>query len=351
MKRVIRYLKRLKLNRSIIKPYLIVLVFLLLFSFTFKQTKRIESKAELGKKLFFDSRLSKNNKISCASCHKPEFAFADTSAVSIGVYGRAGKRNSPSVMNMSSREVFFYDGRAKTLEEQATFPIQDHNEMDILLDEAFLKVINDKLYQTLFKKIYNQSPNRANILNAIAEFERTLETTSPFDKYMAGDENAISASAKRGHQLFLDPKNKCFECHFSPDFTGDEFRNIGLLDGEKYRDSGRYYITKDLADIGKFKVPGLRNVAVTGPYMHDGSMKTLKEVISYYKDIYKTVSLPINEDSLVKTKLNLTETDVTDIENFLISLTDPQFNHLLHGKNSHHRRGKPVSTSKKKIRY
>lgn len=318
--------------------------------FSLSPNLKIESKADLGKKLFFDTRLSKNNKISCATCHKPEFAFADTSPVSIGVFGRSGKRNSPSVMNMSSREVFFYDGRAKTLEEQATFPIQDHNEMDILVDEAFVKIMKDKVYQAQFKKIYNQAPNRENILNAIAEFERTLETTSPFDKYMAGDEHAISSSAKRGHQLFLDPKNKCFECHFSPDFTGDEFKNVGLFDGIKYKDSGRYHITKDPSDLGKFKVPGLRNVAVTGPYMHDGSMKTLKEVIRYYNDIYTTVSHPINEDSLVKQKLNLTETDVTDIENFLISLTDPQFNHLLHGKNSYNRRGKSVSTSKKKIR-
>lgn len=320
----------------------------LLFSLSSKT--RVETKADLGKKLFFDTRLSKNNKISCASCHKPEFAFADTSAVSLGVYGRAGKRNSPSVMNMNSREVFFYDGRAKTLEEQATFPIQDHNEMDILLDNAFERIINDKIYQGLFRKVYKENPSRVNILNAIAEFERTLETTSPFDKYMGGDENAISASAKRGHQLFLDPKNKCFECHFSPDFTGDEFRNIGLFDGKRYNDSGRFQITNDPSDLGKFKVPGLRNVAVTGPYMHDGSMKTLNEVTQYYNDIYSIVSNPINEDSLVKQKLNLTETDMLDIENFLISLTDPQFNHLLHGKNSHHRRGKSLSTSKKKVR-
>lgn len=332
---------------------MIRIVFLFVLSailFSLSPNLKINTKADLGKRLFFDTRLSKNNKISCATCHKPEFAFADTSPVSLGVYGRSGKRNSPSVMNMSSREVFFYDGRAKTLEEQATFPIQDHNEMDILLDEAFEKIFQDKVYQKQFKKVYNQAPTRENILNAIAEFERTLETTSPFDKYMAGDEKAISTSAKRGHQLFLDPKNKCFECHFSPDFTGDEFRNIGLFDGIKYKDSGRYNFTKNPSDLGKFKVPGLRNVAVTGPYMHDGSMKTLKEVIRYYNDIYSTVSHPINEDSLVKQKLSLTERDVTDIENFLISLTDPQFNHLLHGKNSHHRRGKPLSTSKKKIR-
>jgi cytochrome c peroxidase len=345
----INYLKKLKLNR--LSRKFILAGFSSVFFIAFIGSIPLpKTKSDLGKKLFFDKRLSKNNQVSCASCHRPEFAFADTSALSRGVYDRLGKRNSPSVMNMASREVFFYDGRAKTLEEQASFPIQDHNEMDILVDVAFDRIVRDKLYQRYFKSVYGELPNRINILNAIAEFERTLESTSPFDKYMAGDEKAISVSAKRGHQLFLDPKNKCFECHFTPDFTGDEFRNIGLFDGAQYNDSGRYLVTKNLKDIGKFKVPGLRNVAVTKPYMHDGSMKTLKEVIRYYNNIYTTVSHPINEDSLVKQKLNLTETDVTDIENFLISLTDPQYKHLLHGKNSNHRRGKPVSTSKKKIR-
>ncbi len=161
-------------------------IFITLILLASNPISKVESKADIGKKLFFDTRLSKNNKISCASCHKPQFAFADTSAFSMGVYGRKGKRNSPSVMNMSSREVFFYDGRAKTLEEQATFPIQDHNEMDILVDEAFVRIVQDKSYQNYFKKIYGESPNRMNILNAIAEFERTLESTSPFDQFMQG---------------------------------------------------------------------------------------------------------------------------------------------------------------------
>jgi cytochrome c peroxidase len=253
-------------------------------------------------------------------------------------------------MNMASREVFFYDGRAKTLEEQASFPIQDHNEMDILVDAAFEKIAQDKQDQSYFQKVYGELPSKTNILNAIAEFERTLETSSPFDKYMAGDENAISASAKRGHNLFLNPKNKCFECHFSPDFTGDEFRNIGLFDGVKYNDSGRYLITRNPNDIGKFKVPGLRNVAVTGPYMHDGSIKTLKEVISYYTDIYQHVPTPINEDSLLRQKVDLSNQDILDIENFLISLTAPQFKHLLHGKNTDNRRRKSSQSATKKTR-
>lgn len=330
--------------------YSSALIAFIFFASSYRQPNSIATKIDLGKKLFFDKRLSKNNKISCATCHKPEFAFADTSSFSLGVENRIGRRNTPSAMNMASREVFFFDGRAKTLEEQATFPIQDHNEMDILLDEAFQKIVADKVYQTAFQKLYGELPNKSNILNAIAEFERSLESSSPFDQYMAGDERAISASAKRGHQLFLDPKNKCFECHFTPDFTGDEFRNIGLFDGKKYNDSGRFLITKNPEDIGKFKVSGLRNVAVTSPYMHDGSFRTLKEVIRYYNNIYAIVPKPINEDSLVKQPLQLSEQDIEDIEQFLIALTDPRYNHLLYAKNTDNRRGRKSTTSAKKNR-
>lgn len=304
------------------------------------QKEKIQTKAELGKKLFFEKKLSKNKKVSCASCHIPAFAFADTLPFSKGVSARNGLRNTPSVMNMASREIFFYDGRAKTLEEQATFPIQDHNEMDILLHDAFQRIADDKMYRAHFKRVYDQEPNRENILESIAEFERTLESTSPFDDYMNGDTTAISASQRRGHRLFTAKENRCFECHFSPDFTGDEFKNIGLFDGGKYNDSGRYKITKNREDLGKMKVPGLRNVAITMPYMHDGSFRTLREVIRYYQDIHKVVKAPINADSLVLTPINLSEKDVEDIENFLISLTDKRFNNIVYAKYPHHRRRK-----------
>ena len=327
---------KLARNSFLAKSIIISITFGLIL--TGYQTESVRSKKDLGKKLFFEKRLSKNNKISCASCHIPEFAFADTLPVSIGVQARRGLRNTPSVMNMASREIFFYDGRAATLEEQATFPIQDHNEMDILLKEAFQKIRNDKTYRVYFKKIYHQEPNRSNILESIAEFERTLESSSPFDDYMNGDTNAISASQKRGHKLFVAKENRCFECHFSPDFTADEFKNVGLFDGIKYNDSGRYRVTKKQEDIGKFKVPGLRNVAVTMPYMHDGSFKTLREVITYYKDIHKVIKNPLNVDTLVQTPINLTEQDVNDIENFLISLTDKRFNKIVYEKYPHHRR-------------
>jgi cytochrome c peroxidase len=308
------------------------IVFSVLFIWSFierQKTEPIKTKEALGKKLFFEKKLSKDNSISCGSCHRPEFAFADTVAFSKGVYNRIGKRNTPSSMNMASREIFFFDGRAATLEEQAVFPIEDHLEMDILIDKAVQKIATDKNYNTLFNKIYKTKPNKSNILDALASFQKSLETTSPFDEYIAGDTSAIRASAIRGHKLFIDPKNKCFECHFTPDFTADEFRNVGLFDGKKLNDSGRYAITKNPNDIGKFKVPGLRNVAITAPYMHNGMFKTLEEVVAYYNNPYLTVSHPINIDSLLLQPLHLTEENKKDLVSFLKTLTDPQFKNKL----------------------
>jgi cytochrome c peroxidase len=311
---------------------ILYLVFSVLLVWSFierKENDPIKTKEDLGKKLFFEKKLSKDNSISCGSCHRPEFAFADTVAFSKGVYNRIGKRNTPSSMNMASREIFFFDGRAATLEEQAVFPIEDHLEMDILIDKAVQKIATDKNYNTLFNKIYKTKPTKSNILDALASFQKSLETTSPFDEYIAGDTFAITASAIRGHKLFIDPKNKCFECHFTPDFTADEFRNVGLFDGNKLNDSGRYAITKNPNDIGKFKVPGLRNVAITAPYMHNGMFKTLEEVVDYYNNPYLTVSHPINIDTLLLQPLHLTEENKKDLVSFLKTLTDPQFKNKL----------------------
>lgn len=310
--------------------YTFVFLFLLGISFSFysfeNTTEKLPAtKEELGKLLFFEKKLSRDNSISCASCHIPEYAFSDTLDFSIGVGGRKGKRNTPSAMNMASRELFFFDGRAATLEIQATFPIQDHNEMDINIDKAVSKIALDKFYQKAFKKIYKKNPNKTNILSAIADYERSLESSSPFDDYMNGDQNAISESAKRGHKVFMNPKNKCFDCHFTPDFTGDEFRNIGLFNGKELNDSGRYLITKNKNDIGKFKVPGLRNIAVTGPYMHNGMFNTLQEVIAYYNNPIAKIPNAINTDTLLHKPLLMSDNEMIDLEEFLKTLTDPSF--------------------------
>ncbi len=292
------------------------------FSFTGEPT----TKEQLGEVLFFEQRLSSDGSISCASCHIPEFGFADTVAFSRGVRNKRGDRNTPSCANMSDRPYFFYDGRAQTLEEQVKFPIENPKEMNMPIASAVKRLNKDAHYVNWFQSVFKELPGEDNLKMAIAAYERTLETSStPFERYMkADDSNIIGGSAVRGRELFM-VKGKCFECHFTPDFTGDEFRNIGIFDGKRFNDSGRYKISRNREDIGKFKVPGLRNVAVTAPYMHNGMFKTLREVIDYYDNPYKIIPNPVNIDTLLAKPLNLTNGEKEDLEAFLLTLTDDRF--------------------------
>lgn len=275
--------------------------------------------------LFFDPILSEDSSISCASCHKPEFAFADTLPFSKGVHGRLGARNAPSVMNMASRTAFFWDGRAGTLAEQALFPIADANEMNLPVTEAVKRLNNSSKYKQLFVKVFKQNPSAKNLGVALAAFQETLETSNtPNDRWLNDEPAGLTAQQERGRDIFR-VKAKCFECHFSPDFTIDDFRNIGLFNGTTLNDSGRYKVTKDPADIGKMKVPGLRNVAMTAPYMHDGRFKTLREVIDYYDNPHTLVPDALNRDSVLLQPLGLTEQEKQDLEAFLHSLTDDRF--------------------------
>lgn len=290
---------------------------------TLKEPKTI---AELGELLFHDSLLSRGNQVSCASCHKPEYAFADNTPVSFGVDSLKGGRNTPSAMNQGGRIFQFWDGRAETLEEQALGPIENPVEMDIPVSEVVKRLNNHKQYKEFFIKLFGKPADRDNLAKAIAEFERTLETNNTaFDNYMSGEDTTqFSASAKRGRDIF-NVKGKCFDCHFGPDFTPDQFRNIGLFNGKDLNDSGRYVVTKKPEDIGKFKTPGLRNIAMTAPYMHNGMHKTLREVIDYYNEPDKFVPNSVNRDTLLSKPLGLTEQDKKDLEAFLMSLTDARF--------------------------
>ena len=281
--------------------------------------------AELGALLFNDPILSSDQTVSCASCHIPAFAFSDTSALSKGVGGQLGARNTPGITNMTAREHFFWDGRAATLEQQVMGPIENPVEMNLPLPMAIERLKNHPEYRRYFKHFYGHEPDTASLISALAAFMRTLETSdTPFDDWMMGNKLAMSASAVRGRQVFMK-KGKCFDCHFSPDFTGDEFRNIGLYDGEKLNDNGRYDVTKKEADKGKFKVPGLRNVALTAPYMHNGQFKTLKEVIDYYDKPDDFGIHSIGRDTLLQRPLGLTKTEKTDLEAFMEALTDRRF--------------------------
>ncbi len=283
---------------------------------------------QLGQALFSDPILSEDRSISCASCHIPEYAFSDTTALSKGVHGRLGVRNTPSAMNLLSRSHFFWDGRAATLEAQAIGPIENPVEMNLPIDSAVARLRADARYSRWFMEIYDEEPSVHLLTSALAAFEQSLETSSAYDRYMAGDEDAISESAKRGIEIF-NVKGRCFECHFGPDMTGDEFRNIGLYDEIKYKDKGRFDQTKNPEDLGKFKTPGLRNVAVTGPYMHDGSFETLAQIIDYYDRPAHFLPHSMGRDTIFNTNLGLTDQEKLDLEAFLIALTADQFVHLL----------------------
>lgn len=290
---------------------------------TLKEPSTIE---QLGELLFNDSILSRGNQVSCASCHKPEFAFADNTPVSFGVDSLKGGRNTPSAMNQSGRVFQFWDGRIETLEEQAAGPIENPVEMDLPLSAAVDKLNKHEQYRKFFIKIFDHPADKKSVTDAIAAFERTLETSnSVFDNYMSGkDTTQFTASAKRGREIF-NVKGKCFDCHFGPDFTTDLFRNIGIFNGKDLNDSGRFVVTRDPKDIGRFKTPGLRNVAMTAPYMHNGMHKTLREVIDYYNEPDKFISNSVNRDTLLAKPLGLTEQEKQDLEAFLNSLTDARF--------------------------
>jgi cytochrome c peroxidase len=286
----------------------------------FNQPTPINTKAQLGQKLFFDPILSKDRTISCASCHIPAFGFADTLAISLGVNATPGSRNAPTVMNLRGHDPFFWDGRAASLEEQALMPIENPVEMNLPVREAIKRLNNSKVYKPLFLSIFKQLPSSKNLGLALAAYQNTLETDES-----AFDLDEMSASAERGRALFVSDKTKCFDCHNGPDFTNDDFKNIGLYDGVNLIDKGRYAITKNKEDLGKFKTPGLRNIAVTAPYMHNGMFKTLEEVVEYYDNPYQFVPKPINMDSTLIEPLKLTVEQKKDLVNFLKALTDKQY--------------------------
>ena len=301
-------------------------IILIIISSSFEQDNTgITTKASLGKKIFSEKILSKDSTVSCASCHKPQFAFSDTTAFSIGIGGKLTKRNTPSVLNMKNRPYFFWDGRAASLEEQSLMPIQNPDEMGLPIEEAVSRLNKSSEYKMLFQKIFRQKPDAKNLAAAFAAFEQTLETVnSKFDDW-SNNMGKLTAQEERGRQLFVGDKAKCFDCHRMEDFTTDEFKNIGLYDEYKLNDAGLYNITKKESDKGKFKTPGLRNVAVTAPYMHNGMFKTLEEVLNYYNSPDWFIENSINRDDAFKTPLRLTPQEKKDIIAFLKTLTDKKY--------------------------
>lgn len=244
-----------------------------------------DAKVELGKRLYFDKRLSRDGTVACATCHDPKKGWTDQSPVSSGIRAQKGGRSAPTVLNSAYMEVQFWDGRAKSLEEQAKGPIANPVEMGFTHQEMVDRITGLEGYKPYFKKAFGDEVIGIDrVAQAIASFERTVLTgNSPYDKWQAGDKNAMSAAAVRGHALFNDPKKaNCAICHDGFNFSDSDFHNLGVGMDAKKPDLGRWEVTKNEKDKGAFKTPTLRNLADTAPYMHDGSEKTLKDVVHFY---------------------------------------------------------------------
>jgi cytochrome c peroxidase len=319
-------------------------------------------KIALGQKLFFDGRLSADGTVACATCHDPAHAFSDGRPVSIGIHGRAGQRNAPTILNALYNKTQFWDGRVKTLEEQAALPIVNPFEMgQPTLDAAVVRIAGIEEYRMAFQKTFGGPVNRPNLLRAIAAYERTLVSfDSPFDHFIAGDKNAIDDAAKHGWELF-NTKARCNKCHALTEtkrdvtnFTDNDFHNIGIgiikhnvvaLARKAQREIasgqleavdraaiqldmsvlGRFLITKKEADTASFKTPNLRNVLVTGPYFHDGSQETLWDVLDHYNKGDGLKNPWLDEDIQ---PLALTEGEIDDAVAVLASLTSPDYKEL-----------------------
>jgi cytochrome c peroxidase len=239
-------------------------------------------KVELGKQLYFDKRLSVDNTVSCASCHDPKMGWSNNDKTAVGVGGQRGGRSAPTVLNTAYQAFQFWDGRAGTLEQQALGPIANPIEMNLPVEKAVEKIAAIKGYQDQFQKVFGQPVNADNLAKAIAAFERTiLSGDAPYDRFKAGDESALSDKAKEGMKLFFGKAN-CSSCHTGPNFTDNGFHNVGISFAAEKPDLGRNEISKMEGDKGAFKTPTLREIARTGPYMHDGSLASLEEVVAYY---------------------------------------------------------------------
>jgi len=276
-------------------------------------------KVTLGKLLYFDPRLSKDKTIACASCHNPFHGFTDPARTSKGVGGKLGTRNSPTVINRLFSKEQFWDGRAADLEEQAHGPLVNPVEMAMPSHrDVVSRVRAIKGYLPYFQKAFGGPEiTMPRIAQAIACYERTVVAgNSPFDRYMAGDKDAMSAAAVRGMELF-NGKANCKTCHTGFNFTDESYHNLGVGMDKPTPDLGRYLISKAESEKGAFKTPTLRNVAQTAPYMHDGSEATLRQVIEFYNrggNKNPWLSKEIKP-------LNLGSRDIDDLVAFLDSLT------------------------------
>lgn len=248
-----------------------------------KDNPHSAAKVELGKQLYFDPRLSRNNDISCATCHDPAKGYSNGEAFATGFDGKKGGRSAPTIINAAFHKFQFWDGRAGSLEEQALGPIQNPIEMNLTLEEMVERLNKVQGYRKQFGVVFGSEEISAeNVGRAIAAFERTIcSGDAPYDRFKAGDKAALSEAAQRGMKLFFN-KAHCSACHTGPNLTDNAFHNIGVGMDKPEPDLGRQVHSKLAGDRGSFKTPTLREIALTAPYMHDGSMATLEEVIEHY---------------------------------------------------------------------
>jgi len=286
-------------------------------------TNRISvGKAVLGKKLFYEKQLSQDNTIACASCHQQEHAFASQgNAVNPSVGGQANFRNVPPIFNIGFYLNYFWDGRAESLERMFH---EDLTQLEIFHNapDTILKRLNNGIeYKALFHNAFGDSIITTHrVADAIAVFVRTIVSgSSKYDKFIRGDSSALDDAEKRGMQLFMSERTNCSSCHIPPLFTDMDYHSTGI--NTHYFDFGRYYVTVENSDRGKFRTPTVRNVEYTAPFMHNGEVESLKELIEHYNNGGK---LFINKSHLIRS-LYLTEDEKSDLLSFLLALSDEAF--------------------------
>ena len=286
-----------------------------------KDNPTTPEKVALGKQLYFDPRLSSDEKVSCASCHDPNKGWSNGDQFATGIEGKKGGRNAPTVINSAYYTLQFWDGRAKTLEEQALGPIQNPIEMNLTLDQAVAKLNGIAGYKEQFQKVFGTDVTSEGIAKAIAAFERTvLSGDAPYDRFKAGDKTALSEGAQRGMKLFFGKAN-CSACHSGPSFSDSAFHNIGY----DSPDEGRFVISKLKGDTGAMKTPTLRDVAKTGPYFHNGATNTLEEVVVHYNKGGN--GNPYQDEEIYP--LKLTDAEMADLVLFMKEgLTSSQYPHV-----------------------
>jgi len=282
---------------------------------------QVPSKVALGKKLFFDPKLSVNGSISCAFCHMPKAGYADPRPVSIGVGGKRGGRNASSVLNAAYKDRQFWDGRAGSLEEQAIGPLTNPVEMENPSNRSVVDRLRKiPYYKLTFREVFGGEVSIDRIAQAIAAYERTLVTPeTPYDRFLMGDKKALSPNAQKGFLLFKG-KARCVLCHSGALLSDQAYHNLGVPPtGTLSVDVGRYAISHDPADKGKFRTPGLRNIALTSPYMHDGVFRTLKKVVDFYDQGGGSSDFKTKDPLLVP--LHLTRQEKNELVDFLLSLS------------------------------